>query len=76
MELLELLQWAHLMAYQEALNLLLQEHQIQVPVGEGTLGRIMDVLGRPIDEVGKIDSKEFRSIHQKAPEFNDLSAIN
>ena len=46
---------------------------IQVPVGEGTLGRIMDVLGRPIDEVGKIDSTEFRSIHQKAPEFNDLS---
>ena len=45
---------------------------IQVPVGEGTLGRIMDVLGRPIDEVGEIDSKEFRSIHQKAP-FNDLS---
>jgi F-type H+-transporting ATPase subunit beta len=33
----------------------------------------MDVLGRPIDEVGKIDSTEFRSIHQKAPEFNDLS---
>src|SRR5210317_1403586 len=46
---------------------------IQVPVGAGTLGRIMDVLGRPIDEVGEIDSKEFRSIHQKAPEFNDLS---
>jgi F-type H+-transporting ATPase subunit beta len=46
---------------------------IQVPVGEGTLGRIMDVLGRPIDEVGKIDSTETRSIHQKAPEFNDLS---
>jgi F-type H+-transporting ATPase subunit beta len=33
----------------------------------------MDVLGRPIDEVGKIDSKEFRSIHQKAPEFSELS---
>ena len=46
---------------------------IQVPVGAGTLGRIMDVLGRPIDEVGKIDSKEFRSIHQKAPEFSELS---
>ena len=46
---------------------------IQVPVGEGTLGRIMDVLGRPIDEVGKIDSKEHRSIHQKAPEFSELS---
>jgi F-type H+/Na+-transporting ATPase subunit beta len=46
---------------------------IQVPVGAGTLGRIMDVLGRPIDELGKIDSKEFRSIHQKAPEFSELS---
>lgn len=46
---------------------------IQVPVGAGTLGRIMDVLGRPIDEVGEIDSKEFRSIHQKAPEFSELS---
>ncbi|AKR44471.1 F0F1 ATP synthase subunit beta [Methylophilus sp. TWE2] len=46
---------------------------ISVPVGEGTLGRIMDVLGRPIDEVGPIDSKEFRSIHQKAPAFEELS---
>ena len=46
---------------------------IQVPVGEGTLGRIMDVLGRPIDEVGKIDTKEHRAIHQKAPEFSELS---
>ena len=46
---------------------------IQVPVGEGTLGRIMDELGRPIDEVGKIDTKEHRSIHQKAPEFSELS---
>jgi F-type H+-transporting ATPase subunit beta len=46
---------------------------ISVPVGEGTLGRIMDVLGRPIDEVGPIDSKEFRSIHQKAPSFEELS---
>ena len=45
----------------------------QVPDGEGTLGRIMDDLGRPIDELGKIDSTESRSIHQKAPEFNDLS---
>jgi F-type H+/Na+-transporting ATPase subunit beta len=47
--------------------------QIQVPVGEGTLGRIMDVLGRPIDEVGPIDSTELRSIHQKAPTFEELS---
>ena len=47
--------------------------QITVPVGTGTLGRIMDVLGRPIDEIGPIDSKERRSIHQKAPTFEELS---
>src|SRR6476469_1118747 len=46
---------------------------ISVPVGEGTLGRIMDVLGRPIDEAGPIDSNEHRSIHQKAPSFEELS---
>jgi len=47
--------------------------QIQVPVGVGTLGRIMDVLGRPIDEAGPIDSDERRSIHQPAPTFEELS---
>ena len=46
---------------------------IQVPVGTGTLGRIMDVLGRPIDEVGPIKSDEHRSIHQAAPKFDELS---
>ncbi len=46
---------------------------ISVPVGPGTLGRIMDVLGRPIDERGPVDSKEFRTIHQPAPAFADLS---
>ena len=46
---------------------------ISVPVGIGTLGRIMDVLGRPIDEVGPILSDERRSIHQTAPKFADLS---
>jgi F-type H+-transporting ATPase subunit beta len=46
---------------------------IQVPVGTGTLGRIMDVLGRPIDEVGPIQSTEKRSIHQAAPKFDELS---
>ena len=40
---------------------------ILVPVGHGTLGRIMDVLGRPIDEVGEVKCTERRSIHQKAP---------
>jgi F-type H+-transporting ATPase subunit beta len=40
---------------------------ISVPIGEGTLGRIMDVLGRPIDDVGPIKSEKRRSIHQLAP---------
>ena len=46
---------------------------ISVPVGPGTLGRIMDVLGRPIDEAGDIDSDELRAIHQAAPKFDELS---
>jgi len=46
---------------------------ISVPVGNGTLGRIMDVLGRPIDEVGPIQSDERRAIHQPAPKFDELS---
>ncbi len=46
---------------------------ICVPVGKGTLGRIMDVLGRPIDDVGEIQCDERREIHQKAPKFDELS---
>ncbi len=46
---------------------------IKVPVGLGTLGRIMDVLGRPIDEQGPIKSDERREIHQAAPKFDELS---
>src|SRR5216110_1375133 len=46
---------------------------ISVPVGKGTLGRIMDVLGRPIDEVGPVKSEQRRSIHQIAPKFDELS---
>ncbi|MEM5431576.1 F0F1 ATP synthase subunit beta [Cupriavidus oxalaticus] len=49
------------------------EAPISVPVGQGTLGRIMDVLGRPIDEAGPIASEERRAIHQKAPKFDELS---
>jgi F-type H+-transporting ATPase subunit beta len=44
---------------------------IQVPVGTETLGRIMDVLGRPIDECGEIGEKEVASIHRKAPSFDE-----
>jgi F-type H+-transporting ATPase subunit beta len=46
---------------------------ISVPVGPGTLGRVMDVLGRPIDERGPVQTKELRSIHQPAPKFDELS---
>ncbi|MDD2914578.1 MAG: F0F1 ATP synthase subunit beta [Gallionella sp.] len=46
---------------------------IAVPVGAGTLGRIMDVLGRPIDDAGEIPCEERREIHQKAPKFDELS---
>jgi len=47
---------------------------IQVPVGQKTLGRIMDVLGNPIDEKGPIGEDVKMSIHRKAPKFDELSA--
>ena len=46
---------------------------ISVPVGPATLGRIMDVLGRPIDDAGPIATDERRAIHQPAPKFDELS---
>jgi len=46
---------------------------ISVPVGPATLGRIMDVLGRPIDEQGPIKTDERRAIHQLAPKFDELA---
>src|SRR6187397_3610950 len=47
--------------------------QIQVPVGTKTLGRIMDVLGRPIDERGPVKTDARRGIHQPAPKFDELA---
>ncbi len=47
---------------------------ISVPVGIETLGRIMDVLGNPIDECGPIGEKERASIHRKAPTYEELAA--
>jgi len=44
---------------------------ISVPVGPATLGRIMNVIGEPIDEAGPIDTTERRSIHKDAPSFAD-----
>ncbi|MCD6055703.1 MAG: atpD [Gammaproteobacteria bacterium] len=49
-------------------------HPIQVPVGPETLGRIMDVLGNPIDEKGPIGEKEKRPIHRAPPAFKDQAA--
>ncbi|OGB22065.1 MAG: F0F1 ATP synthase subunit beta [Burkholderiales bacterium RIFCSPLOWO2_02_FULL_57_36] len=46
---------------------------IMVPVGKATLGRIMDVLGNPIDECGPVSSAQTASIHRKAPAYDDLS---
>jgi len=49
---------------------------ISVPVGLETLGRIMDVLGNPIDERGAIGEQERMPIHRKAPTYEELSASN
>ncbi len=46
---------------------------ISVPVGEETLGRIMNVIGEPVDEAGPIKTAERRGIHQQAPSFADQS---
>ncbi len=47
---------------------------VSVPVGKETLGRIMDVLGNPIDECGDIGAKEYMPIHRKAPAYDELAA--
>jgi len=49
---------------------------VSVPVGMETLGRIMDVLGNPIDEKGPIGEQERMPIHRKAPAYDELSASN
>src|SRR5690554_5544195 len=49
---------------------------VSVPVGIETLGRIMDVLGNPIDERGPIGEQERMPIHRKAPAYDELAASN
>jgi F-type H+/Na+-transporting ATPase subunit beta len=46
---------------------------IRVPVGAGTLGRIMNVIGEPIDEAGPVTAEGLRAIHQEAPTYTDQS---
>jgi F-type H+/Na+-transporting ATPase subunit beta len=49
---------------------------ISVPVGEGTLGRIMDVLGNPIDEQGEVKTDTYAPIHRKPPTYAEQSISN
>jgi len=58
------------------LNVVNTGNNIQVPVGTATLGRIMNVLGEPIDEAGPIGEEEKWSIHREAPSYEDQSAAN
>ena len=46
---------------------------ISIPVGEGCLGRIMNVIGEPIDERGPVDATQFDPIHKEAPIFTEQS---
>ncbi|HHT16883.1 MAG TPA: F0F1 ATP synthase subunit beta [Papillibacter sp.] len=50
-------------------------HAIQVPVGPGVLGRVVDVLGRPIDGRGPISAQEKRDIHRAPPPFTELTPV-
>jgi len=46
---------------------------ISVPVGDGTLGRIINVIGEPVDEAGPVPHKERRAIHQPTPSYTEQS---
>merc|ERR1712054_469879 len=46
---------------------------IKVPVGEETLGRIMNIIGEPIDELGPIKTKKFYAVHRPTPTFTEMS---
>ncbi|MDO9283644.1 MAG: F0F1 ATP synthase subunit beta [Aquabacterium sp.] len=51
-------------------------HAISVPVGKACLGRIMDVLGNPIDEAGPVEAKDHWEIHRSAPTYEEQSSGN
>ncbi|MCK5879197.1 MAG: F0F1 ATP synthase subunit beta, partial [Holophagae bacterium] len=44
---------------------------ITMPVGDATLGRILNVVGEPVDEAGEVKAKDYRSIHREAPRFDE-----
>ncbi len=47
---------------------------IQVPVGQATLGRVMDVLGQPVDDAGPVEAEALMPIHRSAPSFDEQSS--
>ncbi len=48
-------------------------HPVEVPVGKETLGRVLNVIGEPVDEMGPLHAKKFYSIHRPAPSFEEQS---
>ena len=48
-------------------------HPVEVPVGPETLGRVLNVIGQPVDEMGPVSAKHFYPIHRPAPSFEDQS---
>src|SRR4051794_26281955 len=48
-------------------------HPVEVPVGPETLGRVLNVIGQPVDEMGPVNAKKHYSIHRPAPSFEDQS---
>lgn len=50
------------------------ESAIKVPVGQGTLGRIMDVLGQPIDQAGEVEAERYMPIHRNPPEYAEQTS--
>ena len=75
MESLEPLPWEQPKGLKRGLTVSRTNAPISVPVGEKTLGRIMDVLGNPIDECGPIGAEEKMPIHRKPPSYMDQSLI-
>src|ERR1700756_5880707 len=48
-------------------------HPVEVPVGPETLGRVLNVLGQPVDKMGPVPAKKFYPIHREAPSFEEQS---